>query len=202
MDSRMRMLDIYSGLGGASEAFLKAGWEVHRLENNVLLKDVPGTKMVDVLKWPFQEIPIGYYDFIWASPPCREFSNGYAAPAPKAKRAGREFQPNLDCLKRAKEIIDYLQPKYWAIENVAGASRIFSKELGVNAPRQIIGSFYVWGVFPFVVMDNDFKHTKESVDTWSTDPLRANKKGKVPIEISTGFLESITCQRQITEWVV
>jgi site-specific DNA-cytosine methylase len=33
----MRMLDICSGLGGASEAFIDAGWEVTRLENNPLL---------------------------------------------------------------------------------------------------------------------------------------------------------------------
>ncbi len=75
-----RMLDIYSGLGGASEAFRLGGWEVHRLENNVLLKHVPDTQIVDVLQWPFHDIPVGYYDFIWASPPCTEFSDGYSSP--------------------------------------------------------------------------------------------------------------------------
>lgn len=196
-----RMLDIYSGLGGASEAFVKAGWEVHRLENNVLLREVPHTKMIDVLEWPFDEIPIGYYDFIWASPPCTAFSTAYAAPRSVAARKGEKYDPDLTLLRKAKEIIDHLQPPYWVIENVSGASKYFSKELGTNSPRQIIGPFFLWGIFPFIQMPRDFHHSKQDGDTWSDDPLRANKRGMVPLAISEAFLKAVTAQTRITEWI-
>lgn len=196
-----RMLDIYSGLGGASEAFVKAGWEVHRLENNVLLKDVPHTKQVDVMTWPFVDIPAGYYDLIWASPPCVEFSTAYSAPRSKAAREGREYKPDLTLLQKAMEIIVALQPTYFIIENVSGASKIFSEELGVNAPRQILGPFYLWGIFPYISVDRNWSHSKFEGDTWSDDPLRANKRGKIPIELSQAVLDAVTRQRQITEWI-
>ena len=45
----MRVLDLFSGMGGFSEAFLLAGDEVVRVENNPLLSEVPRTSMEDVL---------------------------------------------------------------------------------------------------------------------------------------------------------
>jgi len=201
-----RMLDIYSGLGGASEAFIKAGWEVHRLENNLLLTDleseyyVPGTTHQDVLEWPFHELPSGYYDFIWASPPCREFSTAYAAPRSVAARNNEEYEPNMQLVTKAKEIIDWFQPTYWVIENVSGASKYISKLLQVP-PRQIVGPFFLWGNFPFITMDYDWTHSKADGDTWSTDPIRTNRRGKIPFELSNKFLLAITNQSQITEWM-
>lgn len=196
-----RILDIYSGLGGASEAFALAGWEVHRLENNVLLRDVPHTEQVDVMTWPFHDIPPGYYDVIWASPPCLEFSTAYAAPRSVAARSGTEYNYDLTLLRRAIEIIKALQPTYYVIENVSGASKIFSDELGVNAPRQIVGPFFLWGCFPYLSMNANWSHAKSDNDTWSTDPLRANKRGMIPLELSKALLNSVTAQRQITEWL-
>ena len=194
-----RMLDLYSGLGGASEAFVRAGWEVVRVENNPLLENVPHTILHDVRD--HHVVFEDDYDFVWASPPCTEFSNAYGGPKGVAYRSGVDFAPDLTLLNRALEIIELIKPKYWAIENVAGASKIFSHTMKVNSPRQIIGPFFIWGIFPFVIVDYDWTHTKASQDVWSSDPLRANKKGKIPFEISRGFLNSITNQKQITEWI-
>ena len=41
----MKVLDLCSGLGGFSEAFVAAGHEVLRIEHNPLLADVPHTKI-------------------------------------------------------------------------------------------------------------------------------------------------------------
>jgi hypothetical protein len=41
----MRVLDLFSGLGGFSEAFVQAGDEVVRVENNPLLSEVPCTSI-------------------------------------------------------------------------------------------------------------------------------------------------------------
>lgn len=46
----MKVLDLCSGLGGFSEAFVAAGHEVLRIENNPLLVDVAHTKIMDIFE--------------------------------------------------------------------------------------------------------------------------------------------------------
>jgi site-specific DNA-cytosine methylase len=201
-----RMLDIYAGLGGASSAFVNdPSWEVIRLENNPLITDpnsehhVPGTTHADVMEWDYRQYPPGYFDLIWASPPCREFSDALAAPARLARIEGREFYPDTSLLLKAKEIIDYYQPRDWIIENVRGARKIFSEILD-SQPRQIIGSFFLWGYFPRLHLDIDWRHAKHHNDKSSNHPLRANHRGKVPREISQALKEIVETQTRITSW--
>jgi hypothetical protein len=194
-----RMLDIYSGLGGASEAFRLAGWEVHRLENNVLLTHVPCTQIVDVMEWPFYDIPAGYYDFIWASPPCTDFSDGYSSPKSIAKREKKQYDPDMTLVLKAKEIIDFLKPEHYVIENVRGSRPYITKALQMP-PRQIVQSFYFWGKFPFIHVDADWRHSKYDNEPWSTDPLRANYRAKIPLEISKAFHDELTCQTTLEDW--
>lgn len=196
-----RMLDLCSGLGGASEAFVKAGWDVVRLDNNPLLEGIPHTEMCDILQInPQSYFGEKYFDLIWSSPPCVQFSTAYSAPPIVAKREGREFHPNLDVLRKSKEIIDYLNPEHWVIENVRGARKIFSKEL-MQPPRQIVNQFYLWGKFPFIHIDSNWRHSKYDGDSWSSDPLRANKRGKIPLEISNAFLREMTNQTTLEGWL-
>jgi len=190
----MKILDLFSGLGGASEAFVQAGHEVVRIENNPLLSDVPHTVQGDVsIASAFKFDSYGsriHHDLIWASPPCTEFSNGYNAPRPTAHREGIPFTPSLDAVKLAKDIIDELKPRYWIIENVVGAIKDFEPILGT--PTQIIGSFVLWGKFPAVILPRGFKHTKASNDPHSSDPLRSNKKAKIPLDISKAVMDAIS----------
>ena len=198
-----RMLDLYSGLGGASEAFLQAGWDVLRIDNNKLLKDVPNTIMADLTDNDLALNAHWYQpDVIWASPPCLDFSQGYNAPAPTAKRNGEDFEPDMEPLRSAIRLIKLLKPKYWIIENVAGASKIFSKELGVNAPTQIIGPYFLWGCFPHISMPKSWQRKKGKTQEWNIgDPLRANKRALVDLEVSRQLLRSCLEQTQLTEWV-
>ena len=41
------MIDMFSGMGGASEAFIRAGWEVIRLDNNPVFSDPESEHYVD-----------------------------------------------------------------------------------------------------------------------------------------------------------
>ncbi len=43
----MKMLDLCSGLGGASQPMVDSNWDVLRIENNPLLSGVPHTQMLD-----------------------------------------------------------------------------------------------------------------------------------------------------------
>ena len=190
------MIDLFSGLGGASESFaLSPEWSVLRYENNPLLEDVPFTTICDLTNF---DIHIRHQvELIWASPPCTEFSQAYGAPAPKAQREGRDFEPSLDLVKRAVEIIEELNPKYWVIENVVGAIKHFEPILG--PPRQIIGPFVLWGNMPYLHVEG-FEHTKASVDVWSGNPLRANIKGKIPLDLSDALRRAIERQTQLSDW--
>jgi len=181
------MLDLYSGLGGASEAFIEAGCHVIRVDNNRDL-EVRNTVYADA-SYAFNLVSDEKFDLIWASPPCLEFSGAFLAPAPTALREGRPFSPDLRDVHKAHEIIKWLKPRYWVIENVAGSIRHLEPILG--EPSQIIGSFVLWHNLPRIVVCRDFKHSKYDNDPGQHDPLRSNKRAKIPIEISRAVLEAV-----------
>lgn len=198
-----RMIDLYSGLGGASESFIQDhNWEVLRIDNNELLKDVPNTVMCDLTQ---EDLFIGKKwkgcDLVWASPPCLDFSLAYNARLPTAIRNGEEFVPDIKPLRSAIRIIKTIKPKYWVIENVSGASKIFSKELGVNAPSQIIGAYFLWGNFPYITMPREWER-KQKMENWDIgDPLRSNKRAIIDFEVSKQLKRVLEEQKQLTEWM-
>ena len=62
------------------------------------------------MTWDYRTYPPGYFDVIWSSPPCTEYS--------RAKTIGvRKLDDANSVVKRTLEIIDYLQPTYWMMEN-------------------------------------------------------------------------------------
>ena len=189
------MLDLFSGLGGASESFVLAGWDVTRIESNSRFFNIPHTEINDVRFLDFDDLD--YFDLIWCSPPCLEFSMAYNAPKSVARRKGLEFQPNMELVLQSKKIIDYLQPEYWVIENVMGAQEFFNPILG--KPTQIIKSFCLWGNFPKILMPANYHHTKE--DVGPGNPLRANIRAKIPYEVSEQLRRSIEEQRTLRDYL-
>lgn len=191
-------LDLCSGLGGASEAFTQQEWTVIRVENNPELDYVPHTRTLNVLEWAdwIDEMPRP--DVIWASPPCREFSRAYDAPAPRAERAGEEFEPDMSIIQACLDIIDYMKPKMWTIENVIGAVPFIEKLIGM--PSQQVGPFVLWGNHPKIIMPWDWSHSKFENDPWSTDPLRANKRALIPFEVSLQYARTLEQQWTLRRW--
>ncbi len=72
--SSKTVLDVCSGLGGFSEAFLRNGYPVSRLDNDIRFKNVPNMVMGDVFK--VRPSTITTFDVVLASPPCETFSVG------------------------------------------------------------------------------------------------------------------------------
>jgi|TARA_B100001540_G_scaffold283502_1_gene275083 hypothetical protein len=202
----MKVLDLFSGLGGASEAMLNHGWDVLRIEKNPELFFVPNTKIMDVydlgqlidLQIAGGNIP-EQPDLIWASPPCTDFSDGYSSPKSKAGRAGIDYDPKeaIDLVKETKRIIDMINPRYWIIENVRGSIKFLKPILG--EPTLIIDSIVLWGRFPKFGFAADYKHIKDD-SAWSTDPLRANKRALIPYEISNACRMSIENTKTLDYW--
>eukprot|EP00854_Cymbomonas_tetramitiformis_P013450 gene13450-biopygen13839 len=67
----------------------------------------------DILHWNYKLYPWYYFDVIWASPPCKEYSKAKTRGAPDMKLADRR-------VRLTREIIELYDPAYFFIENPAG----------------------------------------------------------------------------------
>ena len=146
----MRVLELFSGTGSIGRAFRSRGWEVHSLDIE------PGATIVsDIMRWDYRSIPSGHYDFIWASPPCTEYSKART----RAKRP-RDMEAADRVVARTLEIIEYFGPKFWLMENPQ-TGYLKSRSVVTNLPYQDItyckyGYPYknkprLWGCFPFAL---------------------------------------------------
>ena len=195
----MRVLDLFSGLGGFSEAFVLAGDEVLRVENNPLLSEVPHTTMQDVLDmrdrlhiYHAQGEPIREYDVLLAGVPCDEFSMAYSSKRSKAQRAGEEWNPSLELLEATLDIIRITKPRYWVIENVHGSQRYFA-QCGLT-PRQKHGAHVLYGNFPMFHTEN--LPTKADRDQrWSE--IRSNHRAYIPLQLSSNLRKAIIDQKTL-----
>ena len=51
-----KMLDLCAGFGGQSEAFLRGGWQVLRIDNNPLLSEVEEMVIMDLFDPSFDDV--------------------------------------------------------------------------------------------------------------------------------------------------
>jgi len=184
--------DLCSGLGGWSEAFVQDEWMVFRLEINPDLKYIPFTHTVDVTNYADWIRVLPKPDLILASPPCTEFSMC------QNFHDGRPEDPDMSILMACVDIIQITKPKYWCIENVAGACKYFDPILGKHTQRA--GPFFLWGNFPFVALDPSWTHNKED-QVKGPRHLRANQRGKIPFMISFKMLQAFRQQKTLEEYL-
>lgn len=105
----MRLLELFSGTGSVRKAVGHLFEEVVSVD---ILDKFNPTEVADILQWDYQKYPVGYFDAIWASPPCIEYSilkNNTGMPT------NLEHADSIVC--RTLDIIDYYQPNRWFIEN-------------------------------------------------------------------------------------
>ena len=199
--SKYLMLDLFSGLGGASQAMVDhPAWNVIRIDNNPLLLDhVPDMTLMSI-----EEVHgnLSVYagldiDLLWASPPCVNFSDACDAPMSKFKRENptAEYKPDLTLVQKTLEIIEALKPKAWIIENVRGSRPYFTPLMG--GPKVIIGPYYLYGNFPLFNAQLAAGYHKYKNDKTSSDPLRANYRAFVPREVSEALRQTIQYQTKL-----
>ena len=106
-----RMLDLFSGTGSVGKVFREAGYLVTSLDSDPKFNaDI----QLDILNWDYKSaFTPGYFEIIFCCPPCTEFS--------RAKTTKERDFPKGDILvEKALEIIKYLKPSKWFLENPRG----------------------------------------------------------------------------------
>lgn len=117
----MKVYDLFSGLGGFSQAFVDRGHNVTRFEYDRKFAKVPHTIIKDV--WDLTANDLRNADIILASPPCTHFSVAAVSRHwPKGEPTEATLQ-QIALVKHTLEIIEVANPKYWILENPRGMLR-------------------------------------------------------------------------------
>ena len=100
----MNLLELFSGTGSVGLIAKSLGF-------NVISLDLKNADInCDILEWDYKQFDRNHFDFIWASPPCTEYSI--------AKRTGiRNIEYANSIVLKTIEIIEYFGFPYFVIEN-------------------------------------------------------------------------------------
>ena len=106
----MRALVLFKGTGSVDRALEACGFELDSLDID---PKCAATWTCDVLKWEeWKTMAPGRYDFVWASPPCVEYSR-----ARTTAKTPRNLELADSIVERTLLIIKELAPKAWLLEN-------------------------------------------------------------------------------------
>lgn len=118
----MKVLDLFSGLGGWSQAFKDRGHDVIMVDIEPKFKPDIVADIMTLEAKDFERF--GKFDLILASPPCDCFS------VASVYRHWKEGKPTDDktisriaLAKHTFKLIDDLKPSFWVIENPMGMMR-------------------------------------------------------------------------------
>tara|TARA_R110000868_G_scaffold163738_3_gene396067 strand:- start:111 stop:695 length:585 start_codon:yes stop_codon:yes gene_type:complete len=104
----MNVLELFSGTGSVKKACHSIGWE--SVSVDMLL---PADHQCDIMQFDYKQYPKDYFQVIWASPPCTEYScMNYCRPEKKP-----DIQGANKIVLKTLEIINYFNPELWFIEN-------------------------------------------------------------------------------------
>jgi site-specific DNA-cytosine methylase len=194
-------VDLCSGLGGFSQAFVEAGWKVVRVDvddrfNPTVVADITA---IDWVKFKNEYLDCSSPDVLLASPPCNHFSFACLQfPRIGVKKA-------LEIVGSCFEAVAYLKPTKWLIENPVGRLRHI-----IGKPEQTIRySDYdfqtkwmkrtdFWGniSLPLAKGERRIQRTSglshlQRLRLFPADEKLSAERAKIPLEISEAVLEAV-----------
>ena len=135
---KLNVIDLFSGLGGFSQAFVDRGHYVERYDFNEDFQEIPHTTIKDV--FDMSPIDLETADIILASPPCNHFSIAAVYRHwPKGVPTEATLQ-QIELVKYTWELLKETNAEFWILENPRG---MMQKILGKPAMMQYWGS---WGM--------------------------------------------------------
>ena len=158
----MKILELFCGTKSISKAFSAKGHSVYTVDwekgfKPSLVADIGKLTPEDIIK-----LCGGVPDVIWASPDCTTYSIAAISTHRRREESGNlspksEYAKACDAVNRnVLELIAFLQPKYWFIENPRGGLRKMDFMQGL--PRYTV-TYCQYG-------DNRMKPT----DIWTNHP--------------------------------
>ena len=102
---RMKVLELFAGTGSVGNIAKEMGFDVVSLD-----RDMEADIKTDIMDWDYTFYPNKYFDVIWASPPCTEYSCAKTT-------APRDIEGANLVVQRTLDILEHFEPKYWIIEN-------------------------------------------------------------------------------------
>jgi site-specific DNA-cytosine methylase len=105
----MKLLELFKGTGSVSKALSKQYPNLQVWSLDIEAKS-NATYTADIMNWDYKQFEEGCFDYIWASPPCTEYSVCLTT-------RPRRFDIADPIVLRVLDIIEYLKPKHWFIEN-------------------------------------------------------------------------------------
>lgn len=136
----MNVLELFSGTGSVGKCCEKLDWSWYSVDLE-FDADFKG----DIMDFDYKQFPKDWFDVIWASPPCTNYSklqDGWLGRMRKGKVYTKEIQEEEmkeddKLVQRVFEIIDYFQPEYWFIENPA-SSRMKERPMMKDVPNYVV----------------------------------------------------------------
>lgn len=214
----MLIVDLFSGTGSSTQAFVDAGHTVISIELNPQFEATHTMSVLDVsTEWFLSQY--GRPDFIWASPPCTAFSvasighhwdNSDGTPKPKTEAAAK----NQELVRHTISLATQLKPTYgWLLENPRGMLR----KLAVveNLPQTTITYCQygdkrmkptdLWGHVtgwiprpPCKNGDTCHEAAPRGSRTGTQGMSNATKRSRIPYQLSKEILKAITSHRMLT----
>ena len=103
-----RLLELFSGTGSIGKVFRARGWEVVSVDSDAKMQP---TIVADIGTFDYKMLG-GFYDAVWCSPPCQQYSI-----ARNHAKTPRDLEGADRLVRRCRDIISYFQPLAYFIEN-------------------------------------------------------------------------------------
>jgi site-specific DNA-cytosine methylase len=160
------MIDLCAGLGGWQAPFNDNGWQTVGVD----IQRMDGVDVqADVRQLPLDCSPT----LVTASPPCEAFSTAWNRWTPLSER-----DPDTSVWDGCLRAIQQLNPRWWILENVAGAQHWFGPADKSCYP------WMLWGDFP----PFDAPDLRSKGETWNQDP---SETAKIPYRLADSLRQSI-----------